>query len=118
MSNKTLEIHLLGKSFSVACPPGQENQLRMVAEQLGQRLDQLRQRTGTGNLEQLAVMAALNLSHELMMTQQQQSIAQRQLETRIQVLQDAIEQALSERLQNRPKGVEADSANPYTDHDG
>ncbi|MBY5993595.1 cell division protein ZapA [Ferrimonas balearica] len=118
MSSKTLEINLLGKAFAVACPPGQEEQLRRVADRLQERLEQLRQRTGSGNLEQLAVMAALNLSHELMVSEQQQAVTERQMATRIQVLQDAIEQALSERLQNRPKRVEADSPSPYTGEDG
>ncbi|GAA4895128.1 cell division protein ZapA [Ferrimonas pelagia] len=114
MSKDTTDIHVLGKSFTVACPPQQTQQLQRVADELNQRMEQLKSRTGLGNLEQLAVMAALNLTHELMQSQQQQSEDQRQMQQRINLLQNTIEQALSERIQTRPKSVEPSATAPYT----
>lgn len=112
MSNRTMDIHLLGRTFAVACPSGHEEQLLQVASDLNQRLEQLRLRTGTANLEHLTVMAALNLTHELTQATQQKAIEHEQMEERISMLQKAIEEALSDRTQNQPKRVDGGSSNP------
>ncbi|SHI22850.1 cell division protein ZapA [Ferrimonas marina] len=118
MSQQTTDIFVLGKSFTVTCPPEQVAQLNRVAEELNQRLEQLRQRTGLGSLEQLAVMAALNLINESMQSEQNQAEQERQMQQRINLLQNTIEQALSEQFRADPKTVEPQSPRPYTESDG
>ncbi len=118
MSKDTIDIHVLGKSFTVACPPEQNQQLHQVAADLNQRLEELKRRTGLGSLEQLAVMAALNLTHELLQVEQGQRREQEQMQERINLLQTTIEQALSERLNPEGKAVEPTPAAPYTGSKG
>ncbi|WP_345316911.1 cell division protein ZapA [Ferrimonas gelatinilytica] len=118
MSKDTIDIHVLGKSFTVACPPDQNHQLQLVAADLNRRMEQLKRRTGLGNLEQLAVMAALNLTHELLQVEQGQRREQEQMQQRINLLQTTIEQALAERLDSGPKSVEPVSEAPYTGSQG
>lgn len=60
----TLDIKLQGRSYSVACPPEeQEALLEAVALLDGKLADVAKKTRSTG--ERLAVMVALNLAHEM-----------------------------------------------------
>ena len=64
MTTPTLDITLLGRTYSVACPPEERDALLEAAALLDTRMNELAKTTrSTG--ERLAVMAALNLAHEL-----------------------------------------------------
>ncbi|MGL5407556.1 MAG: cell division protein ZapA, partial [Shewanella sp.] len=65
MSTEAVEIVILGRTYKVSCPLGQQDALRQAAEQLTDKLADLRQRAKLTSNEQLAVMAALNFCHEL-----------------------------------------------------
>jgi cell division protein ZapA len=61
----TLEVKLMGKGYRVACEPAEREALLAAVTLLDTRLKETSEKTrGTG--ERLAVMAALNLAHELL----------------------------------------------------
>ncbi|MGH1374190.1 MAG: cell division protein ZapA [Cellvibrionaceae bacterium] len=65
-SNETVFVQILDKEYQVACPPGERDALMQAAHNLDERMRDIR---GSGNvigLERIAVMAGLNLSHELL----------------------------------------------------
>jgi cell division protein ZapA len=64
MSN-TLEVKLMGKEYRVACEPGERDALLAAVAFLDGRLKEIGEKT-RGSGERLAVMAALNLAHELL----------------------------------------------------
>ena len=64
MSN-TLEVKLLGKEYRVACEPAEREALLAAVAFLDARLKEIGEKT-RGTNERLAVMAALNLAHELL----------------------------------------------------
>jgi len=64
MSTPTLDIKLQGRAYSVACPPEEREALLEAAAMLDAKMADIAKKTrSTG--ERLAVMAALNLAHEL-----------------------------------------------------
>ena len=66
MSNETVFVKILDKEYQVACPREERQALIESAQLLDERMKAIR---GTGaviGLERIAVMAALNLSHELL----------------------------------------------------
>lgn len=66
MRQHTVSIDILDKSYQVACEPEQEAELKQAASDLD---DQMRAIRSTGKiigLERVAIMAALNLSHQLL----------------------------------------------------
>ena len=63
MSN-TLEIKLMGKAYRVTCEPAQRDALLAAVALLEDRFRETAEKT-KGSGERLAVMAALNLAHEL-----------------------------------------------------
>jgi len=65
----TLEVKLLGKEYRVACEPAEREALLAAVSFLDGRLKEISGKTpnsARGNGERLAVMAALNLAHELL----------------------------------------------------
>jgi len=65
----TLEVKLLGKEYRVACEPAEREALLAAVAFLDGRLNEISEKTpnsARGNGERLAVMAALNLAHELL----------------------------------------------------
>lgn len=68
MSRKTqtVAVRILDKEYQVACPPEQQAELLLSAKHLDEQMRAIR---GTGKvigLERIAVMAALNISHDLL----------------------------------------------------
>lgn len=61
-SNK-LDIQLYGKEYRVTCPPEEREALLEAVALLDAKLRELASKTGAGG-EKLAVMTALNITHE------------------------------------------------------
>lgn len=62
----TLNVSILDRDYRVACPSGQEKELTEAARKLDEKMQEIR---GTGKvfgIERIAVMAALNITHELL----------------------------------------------------
>lgn len=64
----TLDIVLQGKEYRVACPPEERKALEAAASLLQAKMAEMAQKT-TISGERLAVMAALNLAHEVLALQ-------------------------------------------------
>lgn len=96
MSTNAVDITLMGRSYSIACPTGQEQALTLVARNIEQQLTQLKSRTNSLSREDLLVMAALNIGHELLTEKQKNQEYMEQMDDRIRLLQSTLEQALVE----------------------
>ncbi|MBB3167106.1 cell division protein ZapA [Simiduia aestuariiviva] len=73
-SNAVL-VRILDREYQVACPPEERNALQDAAKQLDQRMRDIRSGGHVIGLERIAVMAALNLSHELLQAKHQGAAA-------------------------------------------
>jgi cell division protein ZapA len=70
MSSVSLKIHILGKEYQVNCPPEEREALERSAELLNEKMEEIRSGSQIIGLERIAVMAALNLAHDLLQTEQ------------------------------------------------
>ena len=66
MSNDTVIVKLLDKDYQVACTPGQEDALVKSAVYLDEQLRSIRANGKVIGMERIAVMAALNITNELL----------------------------------------------------
>jgi cell division protein ZapA len=96
MSAQPVDIQIFGRSLRVNCPPEQQDALNMAAQDLNQRLQDLKVRTRVTNTEQLVFIAALNICHELAQEKVKTRDYAANMEQRIRMLQQTIEQALLE----------------------
>lgn len=67
MSNETVIVKLLDKEYQVACPPGQQEALSKSAQYLDKQMRSIRSNGKVIGLERIAIMAALNISNELLL---------------------------------------------------
>lgn len=91
--SETMFVKILDKEYQVACPPGEEQALHQAARTLDERMRSIRGHGNVIGLERIAVMAALNLSHELLQARQQVNSQQSESE-HLQRLNDKVERAL------------------------
>lgn len=90
----TLYVKILDKEYQVACPPGQEEALNKAAKNLDQLMRSIRSNSSVIGLERIAVMAALNLSHDLLQAQSNSTLSAAATET-IQRLTNKVDAVLN-----------------------
>jgi cell division protein ZapA len=66
MRQNTVTIDILDKGYQVACEPEQEEELRQAARDLDDQMRAIRSTGKVIGLERVAIMAALNLSHQVL----------------------------------------------------
>ncbi len=65
---KGLEVTLLGRSFRVACAPEEQAGLQAAVEYLDRKMQEIKDSGKVASLERIAIMAALNITHEMLTT--------------------------------------------------
>ncbi|RLA40442.1 MAG: cell division protein ZapA [Gammaproteobacteria bacterium] len=72
-TSDNVTILVLDKEYQVHCPPDQRDALMRAALELDQRMRTIRQGGNVIGLERIAIMAALNLSYDLLDAQHRAS---------------------------------------------
>lgn len=67
----TLDVFILDKAYKIACPPSEQDNLRRAANYLDRKMREIRGSGKIMGLDRIAVIAALNISHELLALRQQ-----------------------------------------------
>jgi cell division protein ZapA len=63
---KFLDVNILGREYRVACPPGEREALEAAVGFVDERMNDIAAKSKTATPERVAVMAALNIAHELL----------------------------------------------------
>ena len=102
-TQNTVSITLLGKSYQVGCPQEERDELIESARLLDQRMQEIKRSGSVIGLERIAIMAALNIAHELVRAQQSGANSD-MTSAGIERLTDKLASALRE-LAPRPNGA-------------
>ncbi|MBE0505123.1 MAG: cell division protein ZapA [Marinospirillum sp.] len=62
----TTEITLLDRKYLIACPAGEQDGLLRSAQYLNRKMQEIRQTGKVLSLERMAIMAALNITHDML----------------------------------------------------
>lgn len=62
---KSITVEILDKTFQLSCPEGEETNLHRAARFLNQKLKDLKENNRTLDKERIAIITALNITHEL-----------------------------------------------------
>lgn len=65
---KGLQINVMGREFRVACPDNEQKGLLEAVDYLNKKMNEIRDAGKVVGLERIAIMAALNIAHELLST--------------------------------------------------
>ncbi len=66
--SKGLQINVMGREFRVACPDDEQKGLLEAVDYLNKKMNEIRDNGKVIGLERIAIMAALNIAHELLST--------------------------------------------------
>ncbi len=72
----SVTVRIMGKEYSVICPPEEHEALVKSADFLNERMTSIRKRGKALGTEKIAVMAALNIARELLELQGVEGVAQ------------------------------------------
>jgi len=84
----------MGRDYQIACGPDEEGALKQAATYLNKQMDKVKKHGSTLGFEKLAVMTALNISHELLQSSQQADDSESGAQEFLTDLEKKIESAL------------------------
>jgi cell division protein ZapA len=90
-----LSINLLDKTYHINCPPQERQALTQSARYLDEKMSKIHASGKIVGLERIAIMAALNISHELVKQQQADKNQHLVSESRLQQVVKSLEDALA-----------------------
>ena len=93
---KPMRIHILDKEYLVACPENEREALFASAELLTNKMKEIRDSGRIVGADRIAVMAALNMAHELLEHKTSKEEYQHRVNKRIRALHDKIDIALTQ----------------------
>lgn len=94
-----VSIHLLDKEYRVSCPPDEQEALMVSASYLSKKMKEIRDSGKVIGTDRIAVMAALNITHELLKTRSENASQNESVGSRIRSLQNKIDAALHDSKQ-------------------
>ena len=68
--NEPVKVYILDREFMIACPPEERNALLQSAAMLDQKMREIRDQGKVVGMDRIAIMAGLNLAHELLRLRQ------------------------------------------------
>ena len=97
MSNDTtpVVVKIMDNEYRIACPPEEREALQSAAAYLSNKMREIRETGKILGVERIAVMAALNISHELLKSNRENKGLGDFSNNRVQQLLDKIDMALS-----------------------
>lgn len=64
-----LTVKIMDKEYRIACPEEEKDNLRASADLLNEKLNEIKQQGSVIGTERIAIMTALNMSHEILHSQ-------------------------------------------------
>lgn len=92
-------VSILGKEYRIGCEEGEEEALIKAARYLDARMKEIRASGKVIGTDRIAVMAALNIAHELLSREHSVDAAASTANKRIRALRERIEIALNDSAQ-------------------
>ena len=92
---ETLNVSILDRDYGVSCPPEEVEELKHSARMLDERMREIRRSGKIVGVDRIAVMAALNIAHELIKAKGELDNHDRITEKQLNKLNDKIESALA-----------------------
>jgi len=94
-SAKTVEVELLGRTYRVACEDDEREALMQAVAYLDGKMSEIRRAGKVMGAERIAVMAALNVAHELLSVRLGAGFDLGQAKRRISEIESRLEEAIA-----------------------
>ncbi len=98
---ETVAVSVLGREFTVTCSADEREALMQAARYVDARMQEGQRASRSAALERTAVMAALNIAHELLKLREQMGTVSGEWAKRVQALTDRVDEVLREELKEQ-----------------
>lgn len=95
MSTKTINISIMGRDFSVACPSDEQEDLLEAARYLDANMQDIKKSGKIIGADRCAIMAGLNITNDLLKLQRS-TAGQAKVQDRLELLQSRIDEVLQD----------------------
>ena len=93
---RSLQISIMGREFRVACPENEQAGLLEAVDYLNRKMLEIRDAGKIIGLERIAIMAALNIAHEMLTMKVGGGFDMGDVKRRMARMETVIDQAMSE----------------------
>lgn len=93
---RSLQISIMGREFRVACPEEEQAGLLEAVDYLNKKMLEIRDAGKIIGLERIAIMAALNIAHEMLSMRVGGAFDMGDLKRRMARMETIIDQAMAE----------------------
>ena len=97
-TSEPISVDILDREYQFACKPSEREALKAAAVFLDERMRSIKSAGRLMALERIAVMTALNLSDELLKLQKTEKHRQENVDSRIRLLVNELDDALDEQV--------------------
>lgn len=91
-----LDITIMGREFRVTCPDEERGELLQAVAYLDKKMREIRDSAKVVGSERVAIMAALNITHELLISKKRGGFDMEEFKRRIDHMQAALDAVMSE----------------------
>jgi cell division protein ZapA len=98
----TVTVHILDKEYCIACPADERSNLESAARYLDGKMREIRSSGKVVGADRIAVMAALNITHDLLHKQQRLDRQASHAQEQVRDLLERVDSVLSD--QDAPRG--------------
>ncbi|HVC00767.1 MAG TPA: cell division protein ZapA [Steroidobacteraceae bacterium] len=89
-----VSVRILEKEYQISCPADERSALLDSAEFLNARMREIRDSGKVVGLDRIAVIAALNMAHELLRNRKSDGSLESEVGGRLRILRERVESAL------------------------
>lgn len=90
----TVVVKILDKEYQVSCPPSEQEALLKSARYLDENMRKIKSRGNIHGLEKISVMAALNITHDMLGKSQLLNESRHDTVQKLKFLEDKIDRSL------------------------
>ena len=98
-SPSTVVVKILDKEYQISCPPSEQEALLKSARYLDENMRKIKARGNIHGTEKISVMAALNITHEMLGKNRLLNETRHNTDQQLKFLEDKIDHALRANLQ-------------------
>ena len=95
-TGNTMDVDIMGREFRVVCPTEEREELLQAVAYLNKRMREIRDSGKVAGLERVAIMAALNITHELLTARTREGFDMEEFRRRIDRMQAALDAVMPE----------------------
>jgi len=92
-------VHILDREFHVGCAPEERQGVIAAARYLDERMREMRNTARTAGLDRIAILAALNICHELLNERERGASEAHRLAEKLQAIHSKLERVLPASIQ-------------------